>query len=145
MLRSTRMMKRLTKRGQSVRISAALSRTAPHNFIPTIPFISRPHDRVEQAIRASIRTHKRAVPSGRARRDNMNVGPCSHCGSSDLRTTTANAVGAAGPDWLPEASGWITPAKFQVVGCCKCGLTRFFAPQEELDRIAKSAWWEVAG
>src|SRR5262245_33814616 len=57
MLRSTRMMKRLTKRGKSARISAALSRTVQHNFIHHV--VARRHARVELGIRASIRTRKR--------------------------------------------------------------------------------------
>jgi len=72
----------------------------------------------------------------------MNVAPCSDCGSRDLRTTTADAGGSRGPDLLPGVSGWFVPAKFDVVVCCNCGLTRFFVPQETIDKVAKSALWE---
>ena len=68
----------------------------------------------------------------------MHVAPCSDCGSSDLRVTTTDAV----PDLLPGASGVFHPVKFDVVVCCSCGLTRFFAPREAVDKLAKSALWE---
>ena len=47
-----------------------------------------------------------------------------------------------GPDLLPGASGVFHLARFDVVVCCSCGLTRFFAPRETVDKVAKSALWE---
>jgi len=73
----------------------------------------------------------------------MNVAPCPNCGGNDLRSTTADAVGATGPDLLPGASGWgLIPATFEVVVCCTCGLSRFFAPPRAIEKIAKSALWD---
>ncbi len=75
----------------------------------------------------------------------MNIGRCSNCGGSDLRTTTVDAAGGCGPDLLPGAGGWFRSAKFEIVVCCSCGLTRFFAPEQEIEKIAKSASWERPG
>ena len=41
-----------------------------------------------------------------------------------------------------KASGVFHLAKFDVVVCCSCGLTRLFAPREAVDKLAKSALWE---
>jgi predicted nucleic-acid-binding Zn-ribbon protein len=72
----------------------------------------------------------------------MQVTPCPNCGSGDLRSTTTDAVGHTGPDLLPGASGVFQLAKFDLVVCCGCGLTRFFAPGEAIDKIARSALWK---
>ena len=72
----------------------------------------------------------------------MSVAPCPNCGSTDLRTNTAEAVGSHGPDLLPGVSGIFRHAWFVVVVCCNCGLVRFFAPKEAIDKIAESASWE---
>jgi hypothetical protein len=73
----------------------------------------------------------------------MAVAPCSNCGSSDLRSTTTRAVGDFGPDLLPGAGGWFRRAEFDVVVCCSCGLTRFFAQREDIDKLATSALWST--
>jgi predicted nucleic-acid-binding Zn-ribbon protein len=72
----------------------------------------------------------------------MNLAPCSDCGSGDLRSTTTDAIGSFGPDLLPGVSGLFSRAKFNVVVCCNCGLTRFFVAREAIDKLAKSALWE---
>ena len=72
----------------------------------------------------------------------MNVAPCPNCGGNDLRSTTIDAVGGFGPDLLPGASRVFHRAEFSVVVCCGCGLTRFFALPEAIDKIATSARWE---
>ena len=72
----------------------------------------------------------------------MRVAPCSNCGSSDLRVTTTDVGGHLGPDLLPGTSGLFHPARFDVVVCCSCGLTRFFAAREAVDKLATSALWE---
>ncbi len=72
----------------------------------------------------------------------MDATPCSNCGSSDLRSTTTDAIGHVGPNLLPGTGGLFRPATFDVVVCCKCGLMRFFAPREAIDKLAKSALWE---
>ena len=72
----------------------------------------------------------------------MHVAPCSNCGSSDLRVTRTDAVSPYGPDLLPGASSLFHHAKFDVVVCCSCGLTRFFAPREAVEKLAQSARWE---
>ena len=71
----------------------------------------------------------------------MRVAPCSNCGSSDLRVTPTDAVGLFGPDLLPGASGVFDRAKIDIVVCCSCGCTRFFAPREAVDKLAKLLWF----
>jgi predicted nucleic-acid-binding Zn-ribbon protein len=72
----------------------------------------------------------------------MGVSPCSNCGSSDLRSTATDAIGSVAENLLPGASGLFRPAKFDVVVCCNCGLTRLFAHREAIDKLANSALWE---
>ena len=73
----------------------------------------------------------------------MKVSPCPNCTSDDLRTTTAEASSLYGPDLLPHAHGMFSQSTFEVVLCCKCGLTRFFASPQEIQRVSKSAAWDV--
>jgi hypothetical protein len=72
----------------------------------------------------------------------IDVAPCPNCGSRNLRKTTTDAVGHAGPDLLPGAGRLFHQASFDVVVCCGCGLTRLFAEREAIGRIAESAVWE---
>jgi len=43
---------------------------------------------------------------------------------------------------LPDAGNWITTATWDVVVCLECGLTRYFASRDALDRIVKSLDWQ---
>ncbi len=72
----------------------------------------------------------------------MQVAPCPNCGSDDLRRTTTDAVGHFGPDLLPGTSGVFQLAQFDLVVCCGCGLTRFFAPPKAVEKVVKSALWK---
>jgi hypothetical protein len=71
----------------------------------------------------------------------MKAAPCPNCGSDDLRATTADASSHFGPDLLPGAHGIFGQSSFEVVVCCDCGLTRFFASPREVERLLKSALW----
>jgi hypothetical protein len=71
----------------------------------------------------------------------VKVAPCPNCTSDDLRTTTADASSHFGPDLLPGAHGIFSQSTFEAVVCCNCGLTRFFASREEVERVLKSALW----
>ncbi len=71
---------------------------------------------------------------------NVNVKDCPNCGSTDLRIAMADATGGEGPDLLPGVGGFFRRAKFAVVVCCGCGLTRFFVPEEEIEKV--SALWK---
>jgi hypothetical protein len=64
----------------------------------------------------------------------MKVAPCPNCTSDDLRTTTADASNNVGLDLLPGAHGIFNRSTFEVVVCCNCGLTRFFASRQRLRR-----------
>ena len=73
----------------------------------------------------------------------MKVSPCPNCTSDNLRTTTAEASSHYGPDLLPGTHGMFSQSTLDVVVCCNCGLTRFFASPEEIQRMMKSAVWEA--
>ena len=71
----------------------------------------------------------------------MRVTPCPNCASDDLRATTADASSHFGPDLLPGTRGIFGQNTFEVVVCCNCGLTRFFASHEDVEKLLKSALW----
>ena len=71
----------------------------------------------------------------------MTVAPCPNCASDNLRATTADASSPNGPDLLPGSHGFFSRSRFEVVVCCACGLTRFFASREEIERVLKSNRW----
>jgi hypothetical protein len=69
------------------------------------------------------------------------LAPCPNCTSDNHRATTADASSDFGPDLLPGTHGIFRKSTFEVVVCCDCGLTRFFAPQEEIEKLLKSNLW----
>lgn len=71
----------------------------------------------------------------------MKVAPCPNCTSDDLRSTTTDASSHFGPDLLPGAHGLFSQSTFEVVVCCHCGLTRFFASHEAIERLLRSSLW----
>ena len=71
----------------------------------------------------------------------MNPKACPECGQNNLFVTTTNSGGGYGPMLLPRLSGFFGFAKFDVVVCADCGLTRFFAAQEACARLATTANW----
>ncbi len=70
-----------------------------------------------------------------------NAKPCPECGQKNLFVTTTNSGGGYGPMLLPKLSGFFTTAKFEVVVCADCGLTRFFASTEARNRLATTSNW----
>ena len=71
----------------------------------------------------------------------MKAAPCPNCTSDDLRATTADASNQLGLDLLPGTHGIFGQSTFEVVVCCNCGLTRFFASPEEVEKLLKSSLW----
>ncbi len=76
---------------------------------------------------------------------------CPECGAGSLfaTTTKANGTGAYGPHYLgglgtPVLHGLIQldQAKFQVVVCAECGLTRFYADAESRAKLPKTDNWQ---
>jgi len=68
----------------------------------------------------------------------MKVAPCPNCGSKNLFKSDAVSAGV----FLPQLGGTFGTEKFHVVLCGNCGLTRFFARQEALRRVADAKKWQ---
>jgi predicted nucleic-acid-binding Zn-ribbon protein len=73
----------------------------------------------------------------------MNVAPCPNCGSKNLfKSNAVSAGGGHAPNYLPGLGGFISAEKFHLVLCGNCGLTRFFARQEALRKVADAKKWQ---
>lgn len=73
----------------------------------------------------------------------MNVSPCPNCGGRNLyRSQPVSAGGGHAPNYLPGLGGFLRSERFHLVLCKDCGLTRFFARREALDKVAHSRRWE---
>jgi predicted nucleic-acid-binding Zn-ribbon protein len=70
-----------------------------------------------------------------------NAKPCPECGQKNLYLATTNAGGGHGPILLPGVNGIFTFAKFQVVVCADCGLTRFFADDQARAKVPTCNKW----
>lgn len=67
---------------------------------------------------------------------------CPECGNSNLYTgSEVSSGGGYAPNYLPGLGGFFSSAKFKVVVCKDCGLTRFFASKEARDKISESDKW----
>ena len=71
-----------------------------------------------------------------------NVKPCPECGQKKLYVAEARSGGGHAPNYLPGLGGFIGAAKFNIVVCADCGLTRFFALAQARSRLdsAKHIW-----
>lgn len=70
--------------------------------------------------------------------------PCPHCGGNTLyRSQEVAAAGSHGPDLLPGLGRLFRGAKFVIVVCRDCGLTRFFAQPEARARLKESKKWTL--
>jgi predicted nucleic-acid-binding Zn-ribbon protein len=57
---------------------------------------------------------------------------------------SSNEVSAGGgyaPNYLPGLGSFLSSAKFTVIACKDCGLTRFFASEEALGKLSDSGKW----
>ena len=72
----------------------------------------------------------------------MNVSPCPNCGGRELYGTKASAGGGHAPNYLPGLGGFWMTAKFELVLCRDCGLTRFFASRDAMEKVANSKKWK---
>ena len=67
---------------------------------------------------------------------------CPECDGATLFTTTTSSGGPYGPFLLPSLGGFLNSAKFRVVVCQDCGLTRFYAQPEALKKISEASQWQ---
>jgi predicted nucleic-acid-binding Zn-ribbon protein len=72
------------------------------------------------------------------------VVPCPGCGGRTLyQSTDVRSGGSHGPDYLPGLGKFVTSAKFAVVVCRDCGLTRLFAQPEARAKLKDSKKWRL--
>lgn len=72
----------------------------------------------------------------------MKIAPCPTCGSSELyESAPISAGGGYAPNYLPDLGGFWSSARFRLVMCGSCGLTRFFASPEARQKVAESNRW----
>ena len=72
-----------------------------------------------------------------------NLVPCPNCGGRTLyRGPATSSGGGHAPNYLPGLGRFIFSAKFVVVVCRDCGLTRFFVAEPEARaRLRESGKW----
>jgi predicted nucleic-acid-binding Zn-ribbon protein len=63
---------------------------------------------------------------------------CPECESANLHTTEVYSGAHHSAQFLPGLGGYLNPAKFQVVLCGDCGLTRFFAKPQALEKLPRA-------
>jgi len=64
---------------------------------------------------------------------------CPECGGQNLYGVTARSKAAS--FLLPGLGGFFRFARFEVVVCADCGLTRFFVPEADRKRLSKAKQW----
>ncbi len=71
------------------------------------------------------------------------VSACPNCGVGPLfLKEKVGARGSHGPDLLPHLGKWgLVGARFNVVVCGNCGLTRLVAGSDALERLRESEKW----
>lgn len=84
--------------------------------------------------RTSSRQNPKGGPPAR-------VSPCGNCGGGNLYSTEVSSGGGHAPNYLPRLAPWWSSAKFDVVVCRDCGLTRFFADEEATGKLARAKSW----
>ena len=71
------------------------------------------------------------------------VSPCTNCGGTNLyEGKETSAGGGYAPNYLPGLGRFLRTAKFQLVVCEDCGLTRFFASKEARAKLPEAPRWK---
>jgi predicted nucleic-acid-binding Zn-ribbon protein len=66
---------------------------------------------------------------------------CPECAGTKLFSRDVASGGRYGPQLLPGLGAFMQFAKFRVVVCADCGLTRFFAEPSARRKLATSDGW----
>ena len=67
---------------------------------------------------------------------------CPECGSNNLHESKpVAAAGGYGPDLLPGLGRLLSSAQFSVVLCADCGLARYYATKDTIERVGSSSKW----
>ena len=70
------------------------------------------------------------------------IAPCPGCGSTQLYASPpVSSGGGRAPNFLPHLGGIFRSARFEIVVCRDCGLTRFFASEEARTKLPSSTKW----
>jgi predicted nucleic-acid-binding Zn-ribbon protein len=70
------------------------------------------------------------------------IAPCPNCGSTQLyRSPAISSGGGHAPNFLPGLGGVFRSARFEIVLCRDCGLTRFFAHPDARANLSASEKW----
>ncbi len=70
------------------------------------------------------------------------VSPCPNCGSRTLyEGPSVSSGGGHAPVYLPGLGSFWRAARFVIVVCRDCGLTRFFAAPEARAKLGESRRW----
>lgn len=69
--------------------------------------------------------------------------PCPNCeGTTLFKAESISAGGGHAPNYLPGLGSFLKSARFDVVVCRACGLTRWFARPEARQRLSESKKWK---
>jgi predicted nucleic-acid-binding Zn-ribbon protein len=72
----------------------------------------------------------------------MDQETCPECGKRNLfRSVEVSAGGGYAPNYLPGLGNFFASAKFTLVVCQDCGLTRHYADKEARAKLAASTKW----
>jgi len=73
-----------------------------------------------------------------------NVAPCPNCrGTTLYRGPAVSAGGGHAPNYLAGLGRFLVSARFVLVVCRDCGLTRFFAQPEARAKLKESRKWKA--
>lgn len=69
--------------------------------------------------------------------------PCPNCGGRNLYKSKKKISSGGGyaPNYLPGLGMFLYTARFRVVVCRDCGLSRFFADEEATAKLGESGKW----
>lgn len=74
------------------------------------------------------------------------VSPCTNCGGTNLyEGKETSAGGGYAPNYLSGLGSFLRTAKFQLVVCEDCGLSRFFASADARSKLAEEPRWKKMG
>jgi predicted nucleic-acid-binding Zn-ribbon protein len=72
------------------------------------------------------------------------LAPCPNCGGHTLyQGPETSSGGGHAPCYLPGLGGFLRHAKFVLVVCRDCGLTRFFASPQARAKLKESRRWKA--
>jgi len=70
--------------------------------------------------------------------------PCPNCrGNTLYESPPVSSGGGHAPNYLPGLGRFVISARFVVVVCRDCGLTRFFASPEARAKLKESRKWKT--